>query len=114
MARSLTVPCTASEPMSPPGKNSGFTTNESVVNARCDAAEFQNRLIVHAIQHGIRKQRQKDVAQQVRAQASAAAMAEHDFVARAIGGGADERGADRVRVSGMAFVLVPGGAGAFR
>ena len=26
MARSLTVPCTASEPMSPPGKNSGETT----------------------------------------------------------------------------------------
>ena len=33
IARSLSVPCTASDPMSPPGKNSGFTTNESVVNA---------------------------------------------------------------------------------
>ena len=32
-ARSLTVPCTASLPMSPPGKKSGRTTNESVVNA---------------------------------------------------------------------------------
>ena len=33
MARSLTVPYTASLPMSPPGKNSGLTTNESVVKA---------------------------------------------------------------------------------
>src|SRR5450830_944080 len=33
MARSFTVPLTASVPMSPPGKNSGRTTYESVVNA---------------------------------------------------------------------------------
>ena len=33
MARSLTVPLTASSPMFPPGKNNGVTTNESVVNA---------------------------------------------------------------------------------
>jgi len=33
MARSLTVPWTASEPMSPPGKKAGFTTNVSVVKA---------------------------------------------------------------------------------
>ncbi len=33
-ARSLTVPCTARCPIEPPGKRSGFTTNESVVNAR--------------------------------------------------------------------------------
>ena len=32
-ARSLTVPWTASLPMSPPGKKSGRTTNESVVKA---------------------------------------------------------------------------------
>jgi hypothetical protein len=31
MATSLTVPCTASAPMSPPGKNSGLTTKESVL-----------------------------------------------------------------------------------
>ncbi len=35
-ARSLTVPWTASLPMSPPGKNSGRTTNESVVMAICN------------------------------------------------------------------------------
>ena len=34
MARSLTVPLTASSPMSPPGKRMGLTTNESVVKAR--------------------------------------------------------------------------------
>ncbi len=32
-ARSLTVPLTASSPIEPPGKRSGLTTNESVVNA---------------------------------------------------------------------------------
>ena len=36
-ARSLTVPLTARSPMSPPGKNSGDTTYESVVNASRDA-----------------------------------------------------------------------------
>ena len=34
LQRSFTVPQIASFPMSPPGKNSGSTTNESVVNAR--------------------------------------------------------------------------------
>jgi hypothetical protein len=33
MARSFTVPCTAREPMSPPGKKTGFTTKLSVVKA---------------------------------------------------------------------------------
>src|SRR5579885_445869 len=33
IARSFTVPFTASSPMSPPGKNSGVTTNASVVKA---------------------------------------------------------------------------------
>ncbi len=54
------------------------------------AADFENRLVVQAVEHRIREQRQKDVAQQVRAQSPAAAMAEHDFVARRDGGGADE------------------------
>src|SRR5674536_140091 len=31
IARSLTVPCTASDPMSPPGKTRGLTTKESVL-----------------------------------------------------------------------------------
>ena len=33
IARSLTVPLTASSPIEPPGKRSGLTTKESVVNA---------------------------------------------------------------------------------
>ena len=33
-ARSFTVPCTARWPIEPPGKRSGCTTNESVLNAR--------------------------------------------------------------------------------
>ncbi len=32
-ARSFTVPCTARWPIDPPGKRSGETTNESVLNA---------------------------------------------------------------------------------
>ena len=43
MARSLTVPYTASLPMSPPGKNMGLTTNVSVVNARRSAPQFDHR-----------------------------------------------------------------------
>ena len=34
IATSLTVPCTARDPMLPPGKKSGRITNESVENAR--------------------------------------------------------------------------------
>ena len=34
MATSLTVPCTASAPMSPPGKNSGEITCPSVATTR--------------------------------------------------------------------------------
>ena len=34
MARSLTVPLTASSPIEPPGKRIGLTTKESVVSAR--------------------------------------------------------------------------------
>ena len=34
VSRSLTVPATASRPMSPPGKKRGSTTKESVVKAR--------------------------------------------------------------------------------
>ena len=33
IARSFTVPLIAKRPMSPPGKNIGVTTKESVVNA---------------------------------------------------------------------------------
>jgi len=38
IARSLTVPLTASVPISPPGKISGLITNESVVKARRQGA----------------------------------------------------------------------------
>ena len=36
IARSFTVPWTARDPMSPPRKNNGLTTKESVVNAILD------------------------------------------------------------------------------
>ena len=41
MAKSLTVPLTANVPMSPPGKNKGFTTKESVVKAILLAGKFK-------------------------------------------------------------------------
>ncbi len=42
------------------------------------SADLENRLIVQAVQDGIRKQRQEHVAQQLGAQPSPAAVAEHD------------------------------------
>ena len=41
IARSFTVPWTASEPIFPPGKKSGFTTNESVVKASRERATLK-------------------------------------------------------------------------
>ena len=48
MARSFTVPLTASRPMSPPGKKIGVTTKESVVKRQARSVEFNNRLVVEA------------------------------------------------------------------
>ena len=41
-ARSLTVPCTASEPMLPPGNSSGWTVNPSVVTTSSWPSEIGN------------------------------------------------------------------------
>ena len=47
------------------------------------AADFENRLVVQAIEHRIGEQGQKHIAQQVRAELAAAAVAEHNLVADA-------------------------------
>ena len=44
IARSLTVPLTASSPIEPPGKRSGLTTNESVVTTMSPAARAVREL----------------------------------------------------------------------
>src|SRR5664280_1243857 len=46
IARSLTVPCTASDPMSPPGKTSGLTTKESVLITTASAALRSGAVVI--------------------------------------------------------------------
>ncbi len=84
------------------------------------AADFDDGLIVHAVEHGIGEQRQEDVAQKFRAQPAARAVAEHDAVALWERRRANERidfGDGSGMVSGMghrmASVLVISGASAF-
>ena len=55
IARSFTVPFTARSPMSPPGKNSGETTNESVVNARRAPFTAKTRRSSSGSSSGLRK-----------------------------------------------------------
>ena len=46
VSRSVTVPATASRPMSPPGKNRGSTTKASVVKAISGALDLQDGTVV--------------------------------------------------------------------
>ena len=77
-ARSLTVPFTASSPIDPPGKNSGCTTNESVLSARRAARSFQHRRVAQIFKRRIAKRGQKKMLDQLVAQLAAAAVAHHD------------------------------------
>ena len=85
-ARSLTVPCTASRPMSPPGKKSGRTTKESVVKAmrgpsrRCLPPRRDGRLVLQRRQHVVAEGGQEDALDQVGRQLAAAAVAEQDLI----------------------------------
>ena len=50
------VPLTASSPMSPPGKKSGLTTNESVVTAMPDVVHARKRehgLVTELVEHRV-------------------------------------------------------------
>ena len=75
-ARSLTVPWTASLPMSPPGKNSGRTTKESVVIASRGAAhsvaagEPDGRLIFQGGEHGVTEARHEQPLRSIRSVSS--------------------------------------------
>ena len=77
-ARSFTVPFTASSPIDPPGKNSGCTTNESVLIAMLARRQIKHRGIAQILQRRIAKRRQKQVLHQLVAQLAAAAVAHHD------------------------------------
>ncbi len=79
-ARSLTVPWIESEPMSPPGKKIGRTTNESVVSAMRPAATGSAGLILQAIEDLVTEGGPEDGFEQRVRQRAAAAVAEHDAV----------------------------------
>ena len=77
MARSLTVPSTASVPMSPPGKNNGWTTNESVVKASRHPADVEHRAVVAPGERGTAQRRHEDPLDQLM----------HQFAATTVGHG---------------------------
>ena len=77
-ARSLTVPFTASSPIDPPGKNSGCTTNESVLMREPRAGGLKHRGVAQIFKSGIAERGQKQMLDQLVAQLAAAAVAHHD------------------------------------
>ena len=85
-ARSFTVPWTASRPMSPPGKKSGRTTNESVVKAirgACHVAvpsECQCRLVLERAERPRRRTPGRRAVGSGRRSTAAAAVAQQDVV----------------------------------
>ena len=72
------MPLTASSPIFPPGKKSGVTTNESVVNAIRGALDVEHRLVVELAQERIVERGQEQVADQLRGEPAAAAVAHDD------------------------------------
>ena len=72
------MPLIASSPILPPGKNSGVTTKESVVKAMRADSDVEHRLVVQLAQQRIIERRQEQVADQLRGEPSAAAVAHHD------------------------------------
>src|SRR5581483_7013198 len=76
-ARSLIVPCTASRPMSPPGKKSGVTTYESVVKAR--RAHLDERRVLERIEQRVPERRRDQLLDEIERQAAARAVAEQDL-----------------------------------
>ena len=78
IARSFTVPCTASEPMSPPGKKSGLMTKESVENASRAPPDVEDRAVVQLAERGVVEAREEDVLDQALRQPAAAAVREEN------------------------------------
>ena len=78
MATSLIVPCTASEPMSPPGKNSGEMTKPSVVITIRPASHLEAGLVVALREPGIVEVRLEQLLDELRHRPAARAVAEID------------------------------------
>ena len=80
------MPWTASLPMSPPGKKSGRTTNESVVKASrgaltpLSAGRPDGRLVLERGEHVVAEAGHEEPLDQLGRQQAAAAVAEHDPV----------------------------------
>ncbi len=88
MAMSLTVPCTASDPMSPPGKNRGLITKESVEKASLPplspparGREVEHSAVVHHLQRGVVERLQEHALDQhLRETAATAVRHEHSRI----------------------------------
>ena len=72
IARSFTVPLTASSPMFEPGKNVGVTTNASVVNARRVPFDLDDGRVAQARELGAAEHRDEQVADQLLRELAAA------------------------------------------
>ena len=72
MATSLIVPCTDRQPMSPPGKNSGETTWQSVAMTMRPSGLRQQRLVVALCQPLVVEGRGEQLLDQLRHGAAAA------------------------------------------
>ena len=77
-ARSLTVPLTASSPIDPPGKKSGWTTNESVRERETCATRFEHRCVAEVFESGIAEGGKEEMLDKLGAELAAAAVAHHD------------------------------------
>ena len=61
IARSLTVPCTASEPMSPPGKKSRLHDEAVGREGQALAADVEDRAVAELLEGGLRERRQEQL-----------------------------------------------------
>ena len=77
-ARSFTVPCTASEPIVPPGNSSGCTVKPSVVEHDLAVGERQRHGIRIGIELGIAEMAQEYLRDEFAHEAPAVAVRERD------------------------------------
>ena len=113
------MPCTASEPMSPPGKNGGCTTKVSVVKARRSRPTVSTAPSPSCVQRVAAEGRKEDVFDELRHLAPAAAVRHlhHRIVLGAEARHAKPRGHSLQAVHGLplrrsAAVVEVGGTGA--
>lgn len=75
-ARSFTVPCTASEPMSPPGNSSGCTVKPSVVKTSLAVGGRQRHGVGLHVEQGVRQMAGEHPFDQLAHEAAAVAVRE--------------------------------------